>query len=205
MDRLTEEIIDIEWAMFSRVQNEGGRASCQEDPETFRIMRASQFDAWDVHTLQSYLADLHAAQAAGRNLLTEKYAYMMRDSHPAEFEKIRDRLPPVPEDKQELIEDIVRRHIAWKASFNGEYPLLAGVGRPTLSQQDASGFTSSETYLRGELTTYSTETLLSYNRYLDRLEAEGQNIVRMITLNTVRAYGYRDLDHAEQVLRQKVD
>ena len=74
---LIENIVDREWSMFDRVRNEGGRASCQNDPATFRIMRTSQFMTWPEDLLRSYLADLEAADRVGRNLLTEKYAFMM--------------------------------------------------------------------------------------------------------------------------------
>ena len=68
-----ERIIKKEWNFFQQVENEGGRASCQEDPETFFIMRRSQFCAWPEELLNSYEADLTEAAAAGRNPLAEKY------------------------------------------------------------------------------------------------------------------------------------
>ena len=37
-----EKILQLEWNMFQKVENIGGRASCQEDFETFYIMRRSQ-------------------------------------------------------------------------------------------------------------------------------------------------------------------
>ena len=40
-------IIAIEWAMFDQVENEGGRASCQNDYRTFAIMRSSQYKCWN--------------------------------------------------------------------------------------------------------------------------------------------------------------
>ena len=40
-------ILDIEWEMFSTTQNEGGKASCQEDREQFALMRTAQFTVWD--------------------------------------------------------------------------------------------------------------------------------------------------------------
>ena len=34
-----EKLIQMEWEDFQKVNNEGGRASCQDDPETFFISR----------------------------------------------------------------------------------------------------------------------------------------------------------------------
>ena len=87
--------------MMDKVQNCGGRAHCQDDWETFRLMRTSQMRAWNQPMLDSYLDDLRSAQTEGRNLLCEKYAYMMERTNPAEYAAqmcIRDRLPP--EDDQ---------------------------------------------------------------------------------------------------------
>ena len=46
-----EEIIKIEWQMFQNVDNLGGRADCQDDFETFYIMRRSQYDNWSESTV----------------------------------------------------------------------------------------------------------------------------------------------------------
>ncbi len=67
-----DRIVALEWNMFQRVQNEGGRASCQDDYPTFRLMRESQFSVWPEPVLASYLKDLETAVAAGRKLVTEK-------------------------------------------------------------------------------------------------------------------------------------
>ena len=60
--QLVQDIIGIEWDMFSNVHNTGGKASCQNDREDFVIMRKSQFSTWSDETLASYLADLVKAQ-----------------------------------------------------------------------------------------------------------------------------------------------
>ena len=44
---LIEKIIAEEWKQFDQVNNEGGRASCQDNWPTFHIMRKSQFDNWN--------------------------------------------------------------------------------------------------------------------------------------------------------------
>lgn len=94
MRDITKQIVELEWAMFGKVQNRGGRAACQDDAQTFSIMRTSQLAAWTEEMRQSYLDDLRAAQSAGRNPLAEKYGYMMARTCPAEYEQIKDRLPP---------------------------------------------------------------------------------------------------------------
>jgi len=199
MDELVRKIIELEWEMFTRVQNKGGRASCQDDPDTFRIMRRSQFDAWDAGTRKSYMADLQTAQSDGRNLLTEKYAYMMQDTDPAAFGRIRALLPVIPGRKKVMIANIVNKHVLWQEEFGRGYPLLAKAGRPVRGK--ANGTTSSETYLRGELGTYSENTLCAYWGHIQALEWAGQNIVFMIMENMVRLYGYSSLDDAERRMR----
>lgn len=67
-DELIDAIVQIEWPMFAGVNNEGGKAACQMDLATFRIMRISQYSAWGEELLESCLADLRAAQNQGRNL-----------------------------------------------------------------------------------------------------------------------------------------
>ena len=69
---IAEDILNREWNLFQQVQNVGGRASCQEDPYTFDIMRKSQFYTWDLPVLESYQEDLKEAKQSGWNLLTEK-------------------------------------------------------------------------------------------------------------------------------------
>ena len=66
-------IVECEWKQFDKVQDVGGRATCQDDWETFQIMRTSQFRGWPEDLLQSYLMDLKDADIVGHNLFAEKY------------------------------------------------------------------------------------------------------------------------------------
>lgn len=193
-----EKIISIEWTMFDAVENIAGRASCQDDYDTFRIMRQSQLEAWNTETLESYLNDLKTAQENGSNLLSEKYAYMMEYTSPDEFEPIRDQLPEITEDKKRLIEAIVPEHVKWLEQLAPEYPMLVGGGRPIHSSEDEKYDTSFETYLRGELCTYSIETLKKYRRFQEHLLEQGKNMNLDILKNMAREYGYASLEQAEE-------
>ena len=70
-------IIDREWQMFQKVENIGGRASCQDDFETFYIMRFSQYGGWSDEMVDLYLSFAADSFRLGRNLVSEKYARMM--------------------------------------------------------------------------------------------------------------------------------
>ena len=45
-DELVDKIIELEWEAFDQVENEGGRASCQNNWPTFQILRTSQYLTW---------------------------------------------------------------------------------------------------------------------------------------------------------------
>lgn len=129
-DELIDAIVQIEWPMFAGVNNEGGKAACQMDLATFRIMRISQYSAWGEELLESCLADLRAAQNQGRNLMTEKYARMMKTTFPDEYPAIEKSLPPLDPAAARQIEDIVACHVQWKTALDQKYPHLGDRSRP---------------------------------------------------------------------------
>jgi len=194
---MTEKILALEWKNFDRVQNLGGRAACQDDPDTFRIMRSSQLLAWNAAMRESYYADLAEAGAEGRNLLAEKYAYMMERTNPEEFANFRARLPACEPEKAALIDRISALHVAWQEALAEAYPCLAGRSRPIRKEEDGPCCTSFETYLQGELKTYSLKTLRLYLDYASALLAEGKNLNEMVLANTAAQYGYASTDAAE--------
>ena len=198
---IAEDILNREWNLFQQVQNVGGRASCQEDERTFRIMRAAQFEAWNEAMLASYRQDLIQAEEAGRNPLSEKYGYMMRSTHPQEYEQIQDLLPPVSPEKERLVEEILAIEISQTAKFRAMYPNLGRRGRPLTTAEDHDAVTSVETYTRGELQTYSERTLELYLNHLRKLEQNKVLFPLIVMKATVRANGYLSLDEAEKVFR----
>ena len=192
-----EEIIAMEWDFFDKVQNEGGRADCQDDYYTFSIMRRSQYYCWELPMLCSLYEDFKAAKADGRNPITEKYGYMMETTAPARFAEIRSSLPEIPQQKKELCAAICQIQTGMMEEFAAHYPKLAGRARTIHTYEDTPWLTSYETYLRGELYTYSDITLKLYGSFIARLCTEGKNLAYMIMEQSVKMYGYESLEQAE--------
>ena len=197
MDQVTERILNAEWAMFDQVHNIGGRSGCQDDKDSFFLNRTSQLLAWSEEMRESYAADLSRAKLEGRNLLSEKYGYMMERTSPLEYERIRDCLPIRSGEKLELMGEICRVQVEWLRELSEVYPLLTGRGRNTDRDADSLFATSFETYLWGELGTYSVRTLQLYREHVMKLQQAGGNLNREVLMYTVSGYGFSSLDEAE--------
>lgn len=198
MNPIIEQIVEMEWEMFQNVRNTGGRAACQDDFETFHVMRKSQFLTWDLPLLESYWQDLQEGKVQGRNLVMEKYAYMMESTAPKEYEAIATGLPKISEEKQAMIEQIVAIQVGWREEFAEKYPHLSGQARIIHTSEDTLYDISFETYLRGELKTYSMQTLVLYGRRIVAFVQEQKNMTEEIMRYTTAFYGYKTLEDAEQ-------
>ena len=200
---LIQAIVDLEWPMFHNVNGEDApKADCQNDRATFTGMRTGQFAAWDEEALASYLEDLKAAVAAGRNLDTEKYIHMMKTTSPSKYEQLSKRCVFPDEEGLAYAQKITDKMIDQTVALFDAYPYVAGSGRPLRSQEDWSGVTSIETYQKGELYTYSTKTLKLLWAHMEKLEAEGLSLAKLILENSVRYYGYKDLEEAEAGMKK---
>jgi hypothetical protein len=197
-DELIMDIIDREWNMFKNVNNIGSRASCQEDYATFLINRMGQAESWSEPTLQSYLSDLETAEKEGRSLLSEKYARMMASTSPADYKQIAHLLPPISNEVHSLVDQIVYIVLEWEMELASQYPNIVQRGRPLFSSQDTPTVTSLETYLRGELLTYSLKTLELYYDHVQKLKSESINGSKLILEFTVKQYGYASLKQANE-------
>lgn len=200
---IIESLIQLEWEMFQNVRNTGGRAGCQDDWETFYIMRKSQFSLWEKELLCSYERDLLDGKSVGRNLIMEKYAYMMESTVPEEYREIAKNLPQISEEKKKLIEGIVSIQVSWREEMEEEYPQLSGQARIIHTEEDTAEDISFETYLRGELKTYSMETLVRYGQLVAEYAKAGKNMVEEIIECTVRLYGYGTMGQAEHSVGRK--
>lgn len=197
-EELVDAIVNLEWKAFDKVKNAGGRAECQDDWETFEIMRKSQYLTWNVDMLVQYRLDFEAANSAGRNLISEKYARMMESTVPDEYKAIEKELPVIPKEKKAIMETVISIQVQWMEEFASEYPGLARNARIIHTSEDKPWDTSYETYLRGELGTYSDVMLTLYGRFVVEISQKEENLAKMIMINTVKMYGYDSLEIAHK-------
>jgi hypothetical protein len=198
---LINKIVELEWLFFQSTQNAGGRADCQDDRTTFEIMRSSQAKVWSEAALESYLNDLDTAMAEGQNPVAYKYAYMMEQTFPDEYERIKNMLPPVSPYKLSLVDKICDYYGQWTFEAYTKYPKLTSRGRPITTKAAGSGrWAAVDNYFRSELLTYSERTLLLCLSDTEAAFKRSENLVIAILENTAKAYGYDSIEDAESKL-----
>lgn len=199
---IVDDMIDFEWRFFDKVHNEGGRASCQDNFETFSLMRRSQFLAWDDATRAAYMSDLLDAAQRGRNPVQEKYARMMASTAPEQYAAFAHLLPALDEPERALIEEMVAIQLRWREDFARDWPQMSAQARLIHTHEDTAWGTSFETYLRGELGSYSAATRRAYRHMLDGYLSRGDNLTTETMRQTALLYGYSGLEAAEARLQE---
>lgn len=200
VDELAMKIAKDEFDAFDKVVNEGGRAYCQDDWRTFSIMRRSQYMTWNKTMLLQYLYDFEREMRLGHNLITEKYGRMMEHTAPERYAEIKDNFPVLTDEKKTIIEQIVAIQVGWMEEFASKYPAMGERARRIRTADDSAYDTSYETYLRGELGTYSDKMLELYARFIVGLSGEGRNLAYETMQNTARLYGYQTIEDAERFM-----
>ena len=193
-EKIIEKILEKEWKYFSNLNNIGGRADCQDNREDFIIMRKSQWETFNEETLLSYLEDLNSKN----NPLFQKYAQMMKYNSPEEYEKIKDILEKSSDEKTDLVNKIMFIYMEWEKEFFERYPIFSSMGRPLYSSEDDNIETSIETYLRGELLSYSEKTLKLYLNYVIDNKEKNINLAIKNMDNLARMQGFNDSDEVEE-------
>lgn len=197
-EELVDAVVKLEFEAFDQVKNEGGRAYCQNDWPTFSVMRKSQYLTWNRTMLMQYLYDFRREFRKGHNLITEKYGRMMESTAPERYEEIKDNFPALSEEKKAVIEQIVSIQMQMMEAFAADYPNVAHNARSLHTYEDNPADTSYETYLRGEISTYSDKMLQLYGRYVVQCASEHVNIARKTIENTAMLYGYASIEEFEQ-------
>ena len=198
MDQLRDEILEMEWDMFSRVNDGHPKASCQEDKGLYIALRDCQLSVWNRDVQESYLEDLKEALSQGRNLMTEKYAYMMSFTDPEYFAAIRHLLPEVSDAKQILADRITEIQTQEYAEAAERYGKLVTLARNVGSASDEAGNVSAETYSRCELWTWSEKTLGLFFLQIEEMHEKGENYVLAVLDNSAKVYGFSGLDDMAQ-------
>ena len=201
---VVEQIIALEWEMFTSVNDGEARASCQDDRVTFEGMRVAQFGQWSPEAAASYLEDLEAACLCGRNLAEEKYIHMMRTTEPSRYNALLSRITATSDTIRSLAQEISDILLEQTRVLFEDYPYTSGQGRPLYSTFDYAGI-SVETYQLGELLTYSEKTLTALKTHITELEKKGESLAYRILENTVKFYGYESLDKAEAATKERAD
>ena len=196
-----DEIVKLEFDAFDKVQNKGGRAECQNNWPFFYVMRKSQYLTWTDDMLLT-IRDLWLEnKAKGWNMITEKYGRMMESTAPEEYEQIKDNFPVKSKRTKQIVNQIAQIQVEWMKDFSAKYPKLASNARDITSDADALDNASYETYLKGELLTYSDRLLAMYAVFVIDLYKSGKNLAEMTIENTAMLQGYDSLEAAEASLK----
>ena len=174
--QLLYTIVEKELAMFLSTPNEGGPASCQQRPDTFRLMRAMAHSVHENDTLLSYLHDLEQAESQGRNFMIEKYARM------------DERIPPVSTNP--LIPVIAEAEAHWMQEASARYP----------RSLQSSGMEIFRRYIACELETLSDQTLELYMEEVKEALAEQRNMVEERHDFLCKKLGFASLADREHTL-----
>ena len=197
---ILNEIIALEWEMFQLVNEGGPRADCQDEYGTFYDMRYGQFSEWSTAAQSCYLEHLSTAKAEGRNLIEEKYIWMMIEGAPEAFIELSSRVTMPTEPAKELADAICDTLMKQTALLHVRYPFVATSGRPLYSSDGGSGVVSVETYQYSELLTYSEATLKALYEHITQLATQNIMLAELILTDSVKHYGYKTLDDAEAAM-----
>lgn len=190
MERTVQEILAVEEALSEKVRSCGVQAGCQEN--AFSALRPGLLRAWTPEVLESCRGDLLSARTEGRNLLCEQLAYRLTCLDPEKYAAIKKGLPAVSMEKLWLTDLICADSLSWLEALRGRYPHLTG--RLLHRDWDAAFL---DACLRGELLSYSVETLRCYAALVDRLHKNGVNLWARAMENTVMQEGFPNLESAE--------
>ena len=174
---LIKKIVELEWNMFNSV-NASEPNSCQDNKQTFQIMRWMSYSVLNEEILQSILDNLQTAVRDGRNLMTEKYGRM------------EGIIPPLNESPS--IQEVAEIELAWMQEVKQKYPLTFKGGDKNFIN-----------YLKCELETYSDKLLELYTHFVKKSKDTGANLTEVRYNNLFKKMGYESLSDKESHEKHK--
>lgn len=198
---LVDNILEKEWYFFSNTKDTEGIAECQTNKDEFIVMRKSQWINYDEKILNSYINDLERAYYENRNLVQEKYLYMMKNTEPVEFEKLKFILKEKSKGEEVLIKEIHKIYMEMGKEFYEKFPYFSNNLRPLYKSGDTVYRASVETYLYGELSSYSKLTLLYLLDYIKELKENDENILYLINNDVCKLKNMGSLEILEEYLK----
>jgi hypothetical protein len=93
--------------------------------------------------------------------------------------------------------------LLWEEELSQKFPYILGRGRPIYSSEDTARVTSLETYLRGELATYSLPTLELIHDNILKHKSENINGSEIVLDHMVRRSGFKSLEEANDKLKAR--
>jgi len=183
--QLIERIVKRELEMFLTMPARHQRL-CHEDPESFKQHRRARFICWSLRTLASYLQDLDTSHKAGVNLMTVKYAHM-------------EKLIPRHNDTA-LIDALVAAFCHWEKECVQRYPHFMAQGQAPFVNGRQSQLVPFENSLRGELESYSLQTLKLLWRDVLRLQQRGDNLSEKTYQYLIEQWGLDSIEHLEEFM-----
>lgn len=202
MNQLVGGIVTKEWEMFLNINGGKKRAPAQEQPVKYFAIRRSYFYSWSREAAYSYMKDLTAAQAIGRNLPREKYIHMMKYTDPKGYGELSYWLPFLEPEREALVNEILYGHLLDQMTRLAEqYPNFMLATRPLRisEEHDDGGPASLESFMMGELLTYSIDTLKLLLKHIIDLENQGIEFVRLVKETTAKTMNYGSLEDAERM------
>ena len=122
----------------------------------------------------------------------------MKHNSPQEYEKVKNILENPSKNKITLMEKIMSIYMEWEEEFFKKYPIFSSMGRPLYSTEDDNIETSIETYLRGELLSYSEKTLQLYLNYIIEMKEKNINLAIKNMDNLANMQGFKNSDEVEE-------
>ena len=134
---LIHAITEAEWTMFSSVNSSS--APSQEEKDAFTGTRRGQFAAWSREAVTAYWHDIRRAQAEGRNLVLEKYVFMMKSTMPRHYQQAAHLVTEPTGEKWDLVEELTRRLVDQTVSGPGGLSAAARMTPGTPPSKPISG------------------------------------------------------------------